>query len=85
MVILERAGEVGCRCRLVPEITARFAKAYVIALTLTAGCRETFRFQRRTGQEEPMLTFPDVIAWCWARGGRWRDRIRSAVVEVRGV
>lgn len=35
--------------------------------------------------EEPLLALPDVIAWCWARGGEWRrrlDRLAIRVIEV---
>lgn len=24
---------------------------------------------------EPLLALPDVIAWCWARGGGWREQV----------
>lgn len=34
---------------------------------------------------EPLLAIPGVIAWCWARGGVWRRRIRPAVTEVTKV
>lgn len=32
--------------------------------------------------EEPLLALPDVIAWCWARGGGWRQRLASLDLEV---
>ena len=31
----------------------------------------------------PLLTVPDAIAWCWARGGAWRERIQPVVRYVR--
>lgn len=43
------------------------------------------RYEHRRAQVEGLLAIPDVIAWCWARGGPWRDRIRTAVTEVRDV
>jgi len=29
-----------------------------------------------------MLAIPDVIAWCWARGGDWRHRIAPIVTAT---
>lgn len=30
-----------------------------------------------------LLAVPDAIAWCWAKGGQWRDRVQLLVTEVR--
>lgn len=32
--------------------------------------------------EEPLLALPDVIAWCWARGGDWRRRVDRLAIRV---
>lgn len=34
---------------------------------------------------EPLLTLPDVLAWCLARGGEWRPRIDRLLSEVRRI
>ena len=35
--------------------------------------------------DETLLGIPDAIAWCWARGGTYRDRVRPIVKSVRSV
>ncbi len=34
---------------------------------------------------EPLLTLPDAVAWCFARGGEWRLRIKPVLGEVRKI
>jgi len=31
---------------------------------------------------QPLLSIPDVVAWCWARGDIWRRRVAPSVSEV---
>ena len=31
---------------------------------------------------ESLLALPDVIAWCWARGGEWRRRLSPLTIRV---
>lgn len=33
--------------------------------------------------QELLLALPDAVAWCWARGGDWRRRIKPIVTDVR--
>lgn len=48
------------------------------------GC-EDLVYRHHRAHEEPLLAIPDAIAWCWQRGGRWRDRVRELVGDVRKV
>lgn len=41
------------------------------------------RYEHLRAREEPLLAIPDAIAWCWQRGGHWRERVRELVAEVR--
>ncbi|MGI8414348.1 MAG: hypothetical protein ACR2QA_18020 [Solirubrobacteraceae bacterium] len=43
------------------------------------------RYEHRRASAEQLLAVPDVIAWCWAKGGHWRHRIGPAVSTVRQV
>ncbi len=45
--------------------------------TREAGCPD-LRYEHRRAAVEQLLALPDVIAWCWAKGGEQRDQIRSA-------
>lgn len=50
-----------------------------------AGCADTLRYEHRRAATEQLLAVPDVIAWCWAKGGHWRHRIEPAVTHTRTV
>jgi hypothetical protein len=47
------------------------------------GCDGTLRYEHRRAYEESLLWIPDAIAWCWAYGGRWRQRVEHLVGETR--
>jgi len=47
-----------------------------------AGCQDTLRYEHLRAHEECLLALPDDIAWCWARGGEWRHRVKFLVTEV---
>lgn len=50
-----------------------------------AGCLETLRYEHKRAHEECLLAIPDAVAWCWAKGGGWRDRTRALVAETVAV
>ena len=41
-------------------------------------CADVLRYAHHRASAELLLTVPDAIAWCWAKGGDWRRRIRSS-------
>ncbi len=47
------------------------------------GCADVLEYRHLRAHEEPLLMLPDAIAWCWHRGGWWRQRVRSLVADVR--
>jgi hypothetical protein len=49
------------------------------------GLAGVLRYEHLRAYEECLLAAPDAIAWCWARGGYWRARIREIVQDVRDV
>lgn len=57
----------------------------LIEITREVGCRDTLRYEHRRAEHETLLAIPDAIAWCWAKGGRWRDRVQAVVTEVRPI
>lgn len=63
----------------------RWDKQRLIELTRAAGCRETLHYRHLRARTEPLLSIPDAIAWCWARGGPWRQRIQPAITTVKQV
>jgi hypothetical protein len=40
------------------------------------------RYDHLHRHEEPLLWAADAIAWCWQRGGDWRDEVRALVVRT---
>ena len=67
------------------ESLSRWDNQQLIELVRAAGCRETMQYQHAPARSELLLAVPDAIAWCWAKGGRWRQLIAAAVTEVREV
>lgn len=41
------------------------------------------RYQHRGKKEEPLLWASDAIAWCYNRGGIWKQKIEPLLLEVR--
>jgi predicted phosphatase len=37
-------------------------------------------YQHLRAREESLLWIPDAVAWCWAAGGQWRERVRRSIV-----
>jgi hypothetical protein len=46
---------------------------------------DSVRYVHVRAKTELLLCVPDAIAWCWARGGRWKQRIRPVVVDIKDV
>lgn len=60
-------------------------KQCLIDYSRKAGCIDTLEYEHMKTAQENLLIVPDAVAWCWAKGGPWRDRIRSVVKEVRTI
>ena len=56
---------------------------HLIEITREDGCRDTLRYEHRRAEHELLLAVPDAVAWCWAKGGHWHDRVQRLVTEVR--
>ena len=39
-------------------------------------------YRHMNSRHEPLLWLPDIIAWCYGRGGPWRDAVETLVDEV---
>ena len=57
----------------------------MIELTRAAGAQDRITYRHASRHQEQMLAIPDVIAWCWARGGDWRRRVEPVVIAVQRV
>ncbi|MFD6448538.1 hypothetical protein ACFWEJ_25785 [Promicromonospora sp. NPDC060204] len=40
------------------------------------------RYDHLHRHEEPLLWAADAIAWCWQRGGAWKDKVRELVLRA---
>lgn len=56
-----------------------------IDLTRATGQRDTLRYEHQRAVAEPLCALPDMIAWCWTKGGDWRERITSTLDAIRTV
>jgi len=94
----ERAARRLCLERIVDDLAEMSAHRLVIEQddSLVRSDQGTlYRAVRRHGVEaslvyehmsprmEPLLWIPDAVAWCWAKGGVWKDRVLPLVDEVR--
>ncbi|BAK35870.1 hypothetical protein MLP_28560 [Microlunatus phosphovorus NM-1] len=57
----------------------------LLDLTSTGDLRDRISYAHVTRHQEPLLILPDAIAWCWAKGGHWRQRVRPIVSAVREI
>lgn len=39
-------------------------------------------YRHMNSRHEPLLWLPDIIAWCYGRGGSWREAVEPLVEEV---
>ncbi|WP_269306449.1 hypothetical protein [Aeromicrobium sp. HA] len=63
----------------------RSRDARVLASTLQERRATGITYSHQTLASQPLLALPDVIAWCWARGGDWRRRVQPVISEKRDV
>jgi hypothetical protein len=50
-----------------------------------AGAVGRLRYDHMRAHEECLLTIPDTVAWCWAKGGVWRAKIQPLITDVHRV
>lgn len=60
-------------------------KQRLVEYTRASGVVDRVSYTHMSRHEERMLAIPDAVAWCWAKGGDWRRRVRPIVVDVRTV
>ncbi|WP_444949608.1 hypothetical protein [Micromonospora ureilytica] len=50
-----------------------------------SGTSGNLRYDQLRAHEECLLAIPDALAWCWAKGGRWKTSVQRVVRETRQV
>lgn len=60
-------------------------KRSLVEITRELRCRDDLHYEHARAAEEQLLALPDVVAWCWAKGGFWRQRVAPVVVSVTTV
>ncbi|WP_147375272.1 hypothetical protein [Jiangella rhizosphaerae] len=55
------------------QVLARLTREYCPGLV----------YEHLRAHSDLLLCVPDAIAWCWAKGGRWRQRVAGYTVESR--
>lgn len=46
---------------------------------------DAFRYDFLRASEEPLLWVPDAVAWCFQRGGHWKNRAQGMVTRTTRV
>lgn len=62
-----------------------FDNQRLIEYTRATGCRQRLRYEHKHAHPDVLLGIPDAIAWCWAKGGPWRQLIAPTVINVRDI
>lgn len=39
-------------------------------------------YEHLPGQADPLLWIADSVAWCWSRGGHWRQRVQPLIAAT---
>jgi hypothetical protein len=91
-------GRAACWEALVPDLFMIDARRLVIEIDDAAihadrtllytlvrrhGLVNTLTYHHMRSHEECLLAISDAIAWSWAKGGRWRAKVKDLVTEVR--
>lgn len=63
------------------ESLARFDRQVLARLT-RVHCPDLV-YEHQRAHSDLLLCLPDAIAWCWAKGGRWRERVAGRTTEIR--
>lgn len=66
------------------ESTVASDKQIIMRRLAKAGNRE-LRYDHCRAHEECLLSVPDALIWCWAKGGSWRASIVPLIDDVVGV
>lgn len=67
------------------DSTAKADRDLLYREVRTAGIADQLRYDHLRAHEECLLAIPDAVAWCWAKGGHWRAKVRPMVTDVQEV
>lgn len=59
----------------------RFDRQRLVELRHAQGGRSLGLYRHVEPRDEPLIWIPDAIAWCYCRGGAWRESALKIVVE----
>ncbi|MFE9915418.1 hypothetical protein ACFYPG_09665 [Micromonospora sp. NPDC005553] len=85
--LVEHAAKIGAG-RLVLErddSTLQADQRLLFQQVRKSGISRTLRYDHLRAHEECLLAIPDALAWCWAKGGRWKTSVQRIVSESRQV
>jgi hypothetical protein len=55
---------------------------HIIRERLAKASCDSLRYEHQRAYEECLLSVPDAVIWCWAKGGHWRAAITPAIEQV---
>jgi hypothetical protein len=90
-----RSARLDCLSRMVPDLAAAGVSRLVlerddslveadrkVLYQLTRENAPGLTYTHLRAKEDELLWAPDAIAWCWSRGGRWRERVAAYTTEI---
>ncbi len=52
---------------------------------MTANLAQELELFKVRAKEEPLLWIADAVAWCWSKGGSWRDQVSPVISAVHTI
>lgn len=67
------------------ETLVQFDRQVLIDVLRETDLSTHVSYEHMNRRHDYLLAMPDVIAWCWNRGGTWRQVVRPHVSDVRSL
>jgi hypothetical protein len=67
------------------ETLVGFDRQQLIEFMRAARCEQSIRYVHCLAHDDVLLGLPDAVAWCWAKGGHWRQRVEPIIERVTNV
>ena len=70
-----------CKHLVFEQISSNLADRRILEMYAKKSDSDFPEFRHMKPSEEPLLIIPDVVAWSFGRGGIWRQKIASKIIE----
>ena len=72
----------GSRLLTLDDISCRRSDSQILREVARGVDYQFPHYRHMNSRHEPLLWLPDIVAWCYGRGGPWREAVEPLVNEV---